>query len=126
MMDSPWICLNMNRKETDSTDLTQAARCANLKTLDTNFYWISLDVLGITFEQLPGNCLYTLPRNGPTSLGLCFYLEVYLPQPRFAHVRLGRTRTHLRPQWVAWDTKTNKSQSIPLHRSQGNTHTVIQ
>jgi hypothetical protein len=113
----------MNRKDTDSTDLTQAARCANMKCLDTDFSWISLDVLGFTFKQPSGNCLYTLPRNGPNSLGLCFYLEVYLPQARFAHVRLGRTRTRLRPQWVAWDTKTNKSQSISLHRSQGNMRT---
>ncbi|KAH6992662.1 hypothetical protein EDB82DRAFT_156537 [Fusarium venenatum] len=101
---------------------SKAARRANLKCLDTDFSWISpWTYLDLPSEQPPDNCLYTLPRNGPNSSGLCFYPEVYLPQPRFAHVRLGRTRTYLRPQWVAWDTNTNKSQSIPLHRSQGNT-----
>lgn len=134
------ICLDMNRKDTDSPDLTQAARCTN--ELPGLRYLIPLTGLpghlGLwsTTWQIPSR----LTKEWTHSLRMFAFAWIssyssnallwilwsgQLTSAEVCSFVTDDIGTHLRLQWVAWDTKKqNKYLSIPCQRSQGNMQTM--
>jgi hypothetical protein len=76
------ICLDMNRKDTDSPDLTQAARCTHellgLRYLLLDF----LDILDS--DQPPGKYLPLDQGMDPLHEDVCFCLDLFLLKQCFA------------------------------------------